>query len=262
VKQAISADSARHKDLLSPLRLESHRVDIWHCSPNSIRRGNIRNYLSTLSRSELARYRRMRSPERRLHFVVGRSLIRHALSRYANVPARTWRLASNEHGRLTVEWPRSCRNIHFSLSHTSGLVALAISPIAEIGIDVENVERPVEVSDVSQLVFTDRELHRISHSGRDEKDVFFELWTLKEAYIKARGRGFSLSPQAFEFADDDGEISLRCGADCDAAPGRWQFNVSQNRNLQLAVAVGSRSVSQIRKLEWAPDSRESVTWRL
>lgn len=258
MRVAIAAGGTRHGKNFRPLRLDANRVDIWRCYPNSIERGQIRNYVAALSRSDLARYRKMRSAERRQHFLVGRSLIRHALSQYANVPASSWRFVSNEHGRPAVDWPRTCRNIHFNLSHTPGLIAMAVSLIPEIGIDVENVDRPVEISDIAEMVFTSRELHRLSRRSHQEREAFFELWTLKEAYIKARGTGFSLSPQKFELANDNGRISLQCRADCEPIPERWQFNTFKNRNLQLAIAVGSRSVTQIRHLEWKPNSRAGL----
>lgn len=255
MRVAIAAGGTRHKKTFSPLRLDANRVDVWCCDPNSIGRGQIRSYVAALSRSDLAKYRKIRSVERRQHFVVGRSLILHALSQYANVPASSWLFTSNEHGRPAVDQPRACRNIHFSLSHTSGLIAIAVSLSPEIGIDVENVDRPVEISDIAEMVFTGSERHRLSRRSKEEREAFFELWTLKEAYIKARGTGFSLSPQKFELANDNGRISLRCHADCDPIPERWQFNTSKRRNLQMAIAVGSKSVTQIRQLECQPDSR-------
>lgn len=255
MRVAIAAGSTRCRKNFRPLRLNANRVDIWRCYPNSIERGQICNYVAALSRSDLARYRKLRHAERRQHFLVGRSLIRHALSQYANVPASSWRFVSNEHGRPAIDWPRTCRNIHFNLSHTSGLIAVAVGAIPEIGIDVENVDRPVEISDIAEMVFTSRELNRISRCSRQDREAFFELWTLKEAYIKARGTGFSLSPQKFELANDNGRISLQCRADCEPTPERWQFHTFKSRNLQLAIAVGSRSVTQIRHLEWQPNSQ-------
>jgi 4'-phosphopantetheinyl transferase len=261
VSLEIGAGETRRKNTFSPLRLDANRVDVWHCFPNSIGRGQISRYLSALSRGEIARYRRMRSAERRLQFLLGRSLIRHALSHYTNTPACSWRFASNEHGRPAVDWPRAYRNIHFSLSHTSGLIAMAVSPIAEIGIDVENIARPVEISDVADLVFTQGELQRISRCSSQERERFFELWTLKEAYIKARGKGFSLQPRTFELANSQGHISLRCAADCDPTPERWQFRISKRREVRMAIAVGSRSVTRIRQIEWPPSRNAGLIHR-
>lgn len=252
MRVATTAAATRHEDFPSSLRLDENRVDVWHCCPDSLTRGQISSYLSTLSRDELARYRRMRSAERRRHFVVGRAIIRDALSRYVKVDARSLRLVNNEHGRPAVAWPPAARNINFSLSHTSGLIAMAVSPVSEIGIDVENVDRPVEIPEVSDLVFTSSEQTLISGSALGARKIFFELWTLKEAYLKARGKGFSLSPRTFQFANDNGQISLECHSECDPSPGRWQFNTSKHGKLQLAIAVGSRSVTQIQRREWKP----------
>ncbi len=258
MSRPITAGGTRRKSTFSPLRLDANRVDVWHCFPDALGRGQVSACLSTLSRVELSRYRRMRSAEGRLHFLVGRSLARNTLSRYADIPVRSWRFSINEYGRPAVDWPRACRNIHFSVSHTSGLVAVAVSPISEIGIDVERVDRQVDISGIAEAVFTQCEMERILRCAPDEnRDRFFGLWTLKEAYIKARGRGFSLPPRTFEFASLDDPISLRCPPDCDPTPERWQFHLSRRRpGLRIAIAVGSRSITRIRQLEWKPLRRE------
>lgn len=240
-----------------PLRLDANRVDIWRCSPYALSRGQLHTCLSTLNRVERRRYRLMRSTDARLHFVVGRSLTRHVLSRYALTPPNALRFTVNEHGRPSVDWPRSNRNIHFSLSHTPGLIALAVSSIPEIGIDVENVDRQVEISEIAEAVFTQCELDEILRAAPDNERVnFFELWTLKEAYIKARGRGFSLPPRTFAFSNLNDPISLRLAPDCDRSPGRWRFGISRYRSgFRMAIAVGSRSATRMRQLDWDPPAK-------
>lgn len=258
MSKPIAAGGIRRKSIFARLRLDANQVDVWHCFPDTLVRGQISACLSTLSRGELGKYRHKRSSEARLHFLVGRSLARNALSRYVGVPAASWRFSVNEHGRPAVDWPRAYRNIHFNLSHTSGLVVVAVSRISEIGIDVEKVDRQVDISGIPEAVFTQYELERMLRRVREEdRDQFFELWTLKEAYIKARGRGFSLSPRTFELSSLEDPILLRRPPDCDPTPERWQFRLSRRRpGFRMAIAVGSRSITRIRQIEWKPLRQE------
>jgi 4'-phosphopantetheinyl transferase len=90
----------------------------------------------------------------------------------------------------------SDRTLRFNLSHTEGMVAVAVTREADVGVDVERI-RPVDDL-LAKAVFTAEELHAWPGDARS----FFERWTLKEAYVKARGRGLSIDLQSFGFAGD------------------------------------------------------------
>lgn len=263
VQKPIPTGYSQPRDGASSCRLDKHRVDIWRCPPHALARDQIGTCLTALSRVERERYRRMRSADARLHFVVGRALARSVLSRYADVPAGSLRFAVDAHGRPAVEWPRGCRDLHFSISHTSGMVAVAISPVAEVGVDLERIDRRIDISEIAEAVFTPDELDRILRQNEArERTRFFELWTLKEAYIKARGRGFAIPPRTFAFASVEDPIRLDQAPDCDSAPERWRFALSRCRTgLRMAIAVGSRSVTRIRQFDWDPVAEADLVQR-
>jgi len=80
------------------------------------------------------------------------------------------------------------------------MVACLIAPSQESGIDVENVERPgetIEVADRYFSCFESAALRALPVEAQHRR--FFEYWTLKEAYIKARGLGLSLPLEQFSF---------------------------------------------------------------
>ncbi|MDX2205396.1 MAG: 4'-phosphopantetheinyl transferase superfamily protein [Hyphomicrobiaceae bacterium] len=209
-----------------------------------------------LSRAERARARGFRSPQAGLQFVAGRFLARSSLSLYRSVPPRAWRFKLNDHGRPEVDWPRAGHGLSFNISHTNGLAAVAVTSGCEIGLDVERIDRCVDFAGVAASVFTPRETDDVLLREPDGvAERFFDLWTLKEAYIKARGLGFSLSPASFEVPRGDAGIALRCMPECDPSPGRWQFHLSTHDGVRMAVAVGSRSVRCIRLFECAPPGR-------
>ena len=138
------------------------------------------------------------------------------------------------------------------------MAAVAISRCSEIGLDVERIDRDVDFEGVADAVFTDREKQHV-FGGAPEKICgrFFDLWTLKEAYIKARGMGFSLPPSSFEIDCAESRIGLARQPACDVDPERWQFHLSTPRaGVRMALAIGSRRVTRLRVFEWRPDGRQ------
>ena len=129
----------------------------------------------------------------------------------------------------------------FSLSHTHGLVALIVAYADHVGIDVEFMERTNDLERVAQRVCSRSELESLGQfSGEAWKKRFFELWTLKEAYAKARGLGLALPLQRVSFAIDREENVVS-----QEAPD-WQFYLKRlPTNHMLAAAVYSSSRDQI-----------------
>lgn len=86
--------------------------------------------------------------------------------------------------------------ICFNLSHSGERVMCAVSD-QEVGCDVERV-KDVEFS-VARRFFTSQEYEQLASlcSYQEKKQMFFRIWTKKESYMKATGRGISLSPESF-----------------------------------------------------------------
>ena len=230
--------------------LGTDQIDVWCCSLHQAQSDHP-DWLANLTREEVNRYRQIRSVPAGRQYLAARLLTRSTLSRYADVPLRAWRFTANQHGRPTIDWPCDYRDIHFSISHTAGLVVIAVSRIPEIGIDVETLDRDVEIEEIAKSVLAEAEAYELARSAPEvARDCFFSFWTLKEAYMKARGLGFSLPPRSFEFANLDGPILLRCSPECDPTPRRWKFSLSRPRpEYKMALAIGSPTVSQTRHFE-------------
>lgn len=90
------------------------------------------------------------------------------------------------------------RSFHFSVSHTGMLVAVGYAD-SEIGIDIEQIDRPLDRKSIAGLVFTPKEQAYVfgASDGQTRFLRFTELWTAKESYLKYLGTGFSKSPLSF-----------------------------------------------------------------
>jgi 4'-phosphopantetheinyl transferase len=152
-------------------------------------------------------------------------MVRTVLSKYADVAPRDWRFAANEYGKPSIAAEHTkAKGVEFNLSHTEGLIVLGVTRGRALGVDVENtVPREVDL-EVADRFFARTEvaaLHMLP--GHQQEQRFFEYWTLKEAYIKARGMGLSIPLNSFAFClQDPARIRVKVEPES-SSPGRWLF---------------------------------------
>jgi len=175
---------------------------------------------------ELARASLFHFERDRVRHIVTRWLARSVLARYVGVAAEALRFEQNVYGRPKLDseaHPET--SIRFNISHTDGVVVLAVTSGAEVGIDVENVIARPAALDVAERFFAPDEAARLRSVPMPARSrAFFEYWTLKESYIKARGKGLSLDLGKFAFHfPNDRSIALHVHPDLDDAGERWRF---------------------------------------
>jgi len=215
---------------------------------------DIERFEGWLSSEETARYRRyLRSQDRNL-FLVAHALLRHTLSRYADAAPAAWRFETGEHGRPEIAGPLAELGLRFNISHSPGLVAVLISDGIDAGIDVELPGRVADPAAVARSVFSAAEIRALEGLDPDDFQTrFYELWTLGEAYIKARGLGLKIPLREFTFSvgrDSDVRIQFEESIQDDAA--QWQFRLWRpGERHQGAVAV-RRGVGPDRHLVFRP----------
>lgn len=206
------------------LTLPPGRIDVWLARPDDLDAAQERSCLALLSEEERGRCDRFVASGARLQYLAAHALLRLTLSRYAAVRPEDWTFGANAFGRPHVETTAGL-GLHFNLSHTDGLVAVAVAADPLIGVDVESMRRAKDLEGLARSVFSGHELAAFS-AGPDEaerRDLFFALWTLKEAYIKARGLGFSLDLDSFAFDVSGPAPSIRFSERCPDDPARWRF---------------------------------------
>jgi 4'-phosphopantetheinyl transferase len=129
----------------------------------------------------------------------------------------------------------------FNLSHTHGLVACAVAHDAQVGVDVECVERATASRAIAERYFSAPELAQLDACPEERRSShFIELWTLKEAYLKAVGSGLAHPLDTFDFAFDDA-CGIRFHAS-DAEAAAWTvalFAPSPHHRLAIAARFAS-----------------------
>lgn len=197
----------------------------------------LQNWLQPDERERADKYTDM---EARAAFLIGRGMARAMLSEVTDLPPGDWRFVEGAHGRPEIASPST--PYHFNLAHSHGAVACVVARDREIGVDIEFLQRKAASRDVATRVCAPEELEDVNaalEAGRQER--FLVYWTLKEAYLKARGLGISvpLSDVAFSLASGQPVFTPR-GTMADADT-RWAFRLAQPGPTHLiAVAVDTR----------------------
>ena len=182
-------------------------------------------YRPLLSQDEHERMARLVFDRDRRAFLITRALVRTMLSRYAPVAPADWQFIANVHGRPEIlDRPPACPDLRFNISHTDGLIACAVTIGREVGVDVEHIDRHL-THDVAGRFFAPNEVTDLRALPEDDqRRVFFDYWTLKEAYIKARGFGLALPLGDFAFKlNPPGPPAITFEPALEDDPATWQF---------------------------------------
>lgn len=219
----------------------SLRASIAYARPEVILAEHSREkLLAGLSAEERERHGRFRFESDRDIYLVAHVLVRRMLARIAGVAPDSFAFVAGEHGRPEISAPEPAKALRFNLSHTHGLVACAVTRARDIGVDVEYVERKVEVMNVANHVFSTVEVAGLAAlSGEAQRERFFELWTLKEAYIKAIGKGLSAPLRAITFDPTRADpVPVRFGPEVADDASRWclrRYHVGEAHRMALAI---------------------------
>jgi 4'-phosphopantetheinyl transferase len=209
---------------MDPLPFSAVHIDLVETA-NAAALGRLDTYKALLSEDERERMARFVFDRDRRAFVITRAHVRMMLSRYAAVAPADWRFIENVHGRPEIsDRSEGTPDLRFNISHTDGLIACAVTIGREVGVDVEHIGRHL-THDVAGRFFAPDEVTDLRRLPvEDQARVFFDYWTLKEAYIKARGFGLALPLGDFAFKlspPDPPAITFLPALDDD--PSTWQF---------------------------------------
>jgi 4'-phosphopantetheinyl transferase len=151
-------------------------------------------------------------------------LVRAALSHVYHVPPEGWRFRAGPRGRPEAECSGHAPG--FSLSHSNNLIACMVAADRACGIDVEELRAIEDPLLVAAGAFAPTELAQMrSLSGEHLLERFYSLWTLKEAYLKARGTGLTAGLDAVSFAWDGNCISPSFKDERLEASRQWRFTL-------------------------------------
>jgi 4'-phosphopantetheinyl transferase len=200
---------------------------LWFAYPDDLlNEESAQACLRLLNAEEHKRWQAFKFPRHRREYLATHALARTALSYHQALPPEAWRFKLNEYGKPFVD--AECK-LRFNLSNSLGLVVCLIGKGAEVGVDVEPYTRAESIIEVGPRVFSPSEQAQLESLREDQRaERCLQLWTLKEAYIKARGMGMALPLDKFSFLFGGPEkISMHLDPSVDPSlgdePERWRF---------------------------------------
>jgi phosphopantetheinyl transferase len=235
--QSASAHQQQTASTGSNLLLVEPCAHIWFRQTQCLSAGAIEIADQYLSDEEKMRRDRFHFETDRRDFTIAHDLLRRTLSRYRMAPPKAWRFASNRYGKPFVDGTDpELSTLSFSLAHTRGCVACAVAGQAPVGVDVERIDRSVQGQELADRYFDAAEAAWLRDCGEPECALrFIELWTLKEAFLKACGVGLNRSLASVSFRFEGQRIVNTSGM---AARANWHFALFEpSEHVRLAVAL-------------------------
>lgn len=173
------------------LVLAAHAVHIWRAwldqSPAP--------YAPLLSADESERASRFHFERDRRRYTVGHGIVRQILSRYVGLPPAALTFQQEPYGKPSL----THSSLAFNLSHSQEVLLLAVSLTRMVGVDVEFMRPMRDLFGIARTAFSDVERRAlVAVPEADRVTAFFQIWTRKEAFIKAVGKGLSYPLDAFD----------------------------------------------------------------
>lgn len=203
-----------------PPELSAGELHLWWM-PLSAAAGVTDRLSSLLSKSELARAARFRFDRHRVAYILGRGSLRRFLAGYTGVPAGELAFRVGPHGKPALAHGVDGRRLCFNYSDAGGYALYGFTWDAEIGVDLENLDREISYEEIARRKFSRAESEAIfSLPDKMRKTAFLACWTRKEGYGKAEGLGIHYSLESVELCVDceADRVTLVTG---DGEPKNW-----------------------------------------
>jgi 4'-phosphopantetheinyl transferase len=224
-------------------RLDPSTAHLWVVDLASVDTPVVEDLQLFLSEEELERAQRFQFERDRRTCLVSYGLLRRALTWVVpDVRPKDWIVTRAPNGRPEIVQPSLLPWPRFNISHTTGLVACLVTAKNDCGVDVEAVVPFPDMDLLSWRILTPSERAHVAALPDNVRHCgFFRLWTLKEAYAKARGLGVSLPFEQLPFEYHEDGIRLDDS-------GQWYFEQWQPRPgyiLSLAVRRGQEGFREV-----------------
>ena len=249
------------------MNLPRDEIHIWQVALSDVDPAALtQQALAWLKAKDVVRYERLVQQRHRLEFLLGKWLTRICLSEYTGLAMGDWQFIDNAYGKPQPREGLGVQAPYFNLSHSNGRAVLAVSRTPELGVDIEFTGRKRRAAKIAHRYFADEEIQTLlALPDSAQQSRFYELWSLKEAYIKARGLGLAIPLRSFAYTFSPNRVGLNEMTRSSAAHWRWQiWQLHTGLPYALALAVqlqagdSSRSLRAFRYRNMTRHSEEAV----
>lgn len=227
-------------DLEATLRMPaSDEVTVW-CARLDQPASRVGSLRPVLAEDERARADRFHFEKDRTHFTVARATLRTILGGCLGIDPRQLQFSYSHYGKPSLATGSADDRLRFNVSHSGGMALFALSNNRELGVDIEFIRPDIEHDRIAERFFSPREVSvLLSLPEALRTEAFFNCWTRKEAYIKARGEGLSFPLDQFDVSLRPGEPAALLETLGDAGEAaRWRLHAMDPREgYAAAIAV-------------------------
>lgn len=180
----------------------NNEVHVWRLDldlPSAV----VNQLREILNADEIARASRFQFEKDCSRFIAARGLLRTILGRYLNVDPQILRFGYGKQGKPFL---LDYSVLRFNLSHSAGMALIAVTLNREAGIDLEHIRPEFATETIAEQFFSTQETATLRALPTDvQPEAFFNCWTRKEAYLKARSDGLSFPLDQFSVSLIPGE---------------------------------------------------------
>lgn len=154
-------------------------------------------------------------------YVVTRGLLRQALAQVLNRDATSFHFNYTESNKPWLDEKINGQSIAMNVTHSHGIALVALSLDRQLGIDIEKIREEIEYEKLSKRFFSEHEYDALKNYQGDKVQAFFAIWTRKEAFVKAVGKGIAFGLSQFD-------VNIDPQAEPEMLATRWDENDVSN----------------------------------
>ena len=235
------------------LELHHEEVHIWRASFYQLT-PYLSQFEALLSSDERSRAQRYKFEENRSEYTLARGLLRNLLGLYQNADPLRLRFVYNPYGKPSLVGGAGQLGVSFNVSHSHGIVLYAFSRNRELGIDLERIRPEAAQGGVAERFFSQREVSTLRSLPEYAQPLgFFNCWTRKEAYIKARGEGLSIPLNQFDVSLAPGEPAALLESRVDPTDiNRWSLHALNMGTQYVAALAVEGQECALKCWDWRP----------
>jgi 4'-phosphopantetheinyl transferase len=244
-------------------------ADEWNCSSNEIDLGNddlhvwrasldqdrttILKLLALLAPDECQRAEKYFRSIDRDRFIIARGVLRKILSAYLHIAPREVRFIYNEYGKPSLSADQNHCALSFNLSHSNSLALYAVTYGRSVGIDIEYIRGDFATLEIAEHFFSKDEVAGLKSLPTDQRVMgFFNCWSRKEAFIKAKGMGVAYSLDRFTVSLVPGETPALLKVDDDEREvARWRMYELKPGAGYAAALIAAEPPVMLKQWHWS-----------
>jgi 4'-phosphopantetheinyl transferase len=233
------------------IELDEGEAHVWRASLDQDAR-MIANLTALLSPDECQRASRYHRIIDRVRFIVGRGVLRKIISAYLALAPTDLQFTYNEYGKPAVSNDQNNCALNFNLSHSANLALYAVTRGRRIGVDIEYIREDFATLTIAERFFSSEEVKALKSLPADLRTRgFFNCWSRKESFIKAKGMGVSYPLDRFtvSLAPDDPPALLKVDDDEQEAK-RWTMYELKSGTGYAAALITTEPPVTLKQWHW------------